>query len=147
MSNLKVKNKLGFAIATISLLLTACSAPVKETQSATTTANVNRAAESYVNNKQSLFRGVTIASTNNACVDGFNFLKGINQSEYSQYSSHYIKINQDFTFLNTNKEIMGKDAKEYLSMALSQKMDTLCAKVEYAGFIGVKDKVKALSGI
>lgn len=145
MNSSKINVRLGISVVTISLLLTACAAPAKKIQSATPAVDGNKAAESYVNKKQSLYRGITIASTNNACVDGFNFLKGVNQPQYSQYSNYYTQINQDFTFLSTNKEIMDKDAKEFLSMALSKKMDTLCAKVQYAGFIGVKDKVKALS--
>lgn len=147
MNSLKVKHGLGFAVITVSLLLTACSSPMKQTRSATPEVVGNRAAESYVSKKQELYRGVTIASSSNACVDGFYFLKGLNEPQYSQYSRGYTQINQDYTFLSTNKEIMDKDSKEFLSMALSRKMDTLCAKVQYAGFVGVKEKVKALSGI
>lgn len=147
MNILSINHKMGLAVLTASLLLTACSAPMKNTQSAIPSVSGNRVAESYINKRQSLYQGVTIASTNNACVDGFNFLKNVNQLQYSQYSNNYTQINQDFTFLSINKNIMDKDAKEFLSMALSKKMDTLCAKVQYAGFIGVKDKVRVLSSI
>ncbi|WP_407290958.1 hypothetical protein [Morganella morganii] len=40
---------------------------------------------------------------------------------------------------------MDKDSKELLSMTLNKKLDTLCAKVQYAGFIGVKERLKTLS--
>lgn len=32
-------------------------------------------------------------------------------------------------------------------MTLNKKLDTLCAKVQYAGFIGVKERLMALSDI
>lgn len=90
-------------------------------------------------------QGIVIASTRNACVDGFNFLKGFNQEQFDKFSSHYSKINKNYIFLNVNKEIMDKDSKELLSMTLNKKLDTLCAKVQYAGFIGVKERLKTLS--
>ena len=34
-------------------------------------------------------QGIVIASTNNACVDGLNFLKGVNQAEFNDFSSSY----------------------------------------------------------
>lgn len=42
---------------------------------------------------------------------------------------------------------MDKDSKELLTMTLNKKLDMLCAKVQYAGFTGVKDRLKALSSI
>lgn len=103
------------------------------------------ASQSYVANKQVASQGIVIASTRNACVDGFNFLKGMNQNQFGLYSEDYNRINQNYTFLNINKEIMDKDSKEVLSMTLNKKLDTLCTKVQYAGFIGVKDRIKELN--
>ncbi|EPJ0730869.1 hypothetical protein ACS8VC_003409 [Morganella morganii] len=147
-------------VALTSLFLAACSsapqkkpAPVKnqkvteQTRSATPNMTGNTAAQDYVANKQMASQGIVIASTRNACVDGFNFLKGLNQGQFDNYSADYSKINQNYTFLNINKEIMDKDSKELLTMTLNKKLDTLCAKVQYAGFIGVKDRLKGLSGI
>lgn len=147
-------------VAVASLLLAACSSapqkktaavknpPVKQqTRSATPNVTGNNAAQAYVGSKQMASQGIVIASTNNACVDGFNFLKGVNQAEFNDFSSSYGRINQNYTFLNVNKEIMDKDSREVLSMTLNKKLDTLCTKVQYAGFIGVKDKIKALSDI
>ncbi|ETO41122.1 hypothetical protein [Morganella sp. EGD-HP17] len=148
-------------VAVTSLFLAACSSvpPKKNTdavkktpvtqqfRSATPAVTGNNAAQAYVGSKQTASQGIVIASTNNACVDGFNFLKGVNQAEFDDFSSSYGRINQNYTFLNVNKEIMDKDSREVLSMTLNKKLDTLCAKVQYAGFIGVKDKIKALSDI
>lgn len=147
-------------ISLLPLLLAACSSapqkkpvPVKnqkvteQTRSATPNMTGNTAAQEYVANKQMAAQGIVIASTRNACVDGFNFLKGLNQGQFDNYSADYSKINQNYTFLNINKEIMDKDSKELLTMTLNKKLDTLCAKVQYAGFIGVKDRLKGLSDI
>ncbi|MTC35185.1 hypothetical protein GKR67_14735 [Providencia alcalifaciens] len=157
MGCLNMKKRLAF-VAVASLALTACnSMPQKKVTStiskpsapATVSTNneTNLAATAYAQNKQSISQGIVIASTRNACVDSFNFLKGLNQGQFDNYSADYNKINQNYTFLNINKEIMDKDSKELLSMTLNKKLDTLCAKVQYAGFIGVKDRLKALSDI
>ena len=154
-------NKKALVVAGLSLVISACSTspakkntaavknpPVKQqTRSATPNVTGNNAAQAYVGSKQMASQGIVIASTNNACVDGFNFLKGVNQAEFNDFSSSYGRINQNYTFLNVNKEIMDKDSREVLSMTLNKKLDTLCTKVQYAGFIGVKDNIKALSDI
>ncbi len=151
------------SIVTASLLLAACSttAPKKNvnkvvtpketvTQSAATiqnSQNSNTAAAAYADKKQLAPKSLVIASTNNACVDGFNFLKGVSHGQFDTYSTDYSKISQNYSFLNTNKEIMDKDSRELLSMTLNKKLDTLCMKVQYAGFEGVKNKLKQLSDI
>lgn len=134
---------------------TAAKLPVTSSTSAdsgSTTSNTSHgvvgsplASQAYVGNKQAASQGIVIASTRNACVDGFNFLKGMNQNQFGLYSEDYNRINQNYTFLNINKEIMDKDSKEVLSMTLNKKLDTLCTKVQYAGFIGVKDRIKELN--
>ncbi|SUC32102.1 hypothetical protein [Providencia rettgeri] len=154
-----MKKRLAF-VAFASLALAACSSvPQKKvtstiskpnapkTATVSTNNETNLAATAYGQNKQLRSQGIVIASTRNACVDSFNFLKGLNQGQFDNYSADYSKINQNYTFLNINKEIMDKDSKELLSMTLNKKLDTLCAKVQYAGFIGVKDRLKALSDI
>lgn len=154
-----MKKRLAF-VAFASLALAACSSvPQKKvtstiskptapkTATVSTNNETNLAATAYAQNKQSISQGIVIASTRNACVDSFNFLKGLNQGQFDNYSADYSKINQNYTFLNINKEIMDKDSKELLSMTLNKKLDTLCAKVQYAGFIGVKDRLKVLSDI
>lgn len=144
-------------------LLNACSVPVSKkmnkkvndkttsqtnNNSATTVNNQNSIpARNYIEKKGMLFDGITIVSSNNECVDRFNFLKEANGGEYQQYSNDYNKISRNYTFLNVNKNIMDKDSKELLSMTLSTKLDTLCSKVQFSGFQSVKEKVKGLSSI
>ncbi|MFV9996489.1 MAG: hypothetical protein AB8V21_00785 [Arsenophonus endosymbiont of Dermacentor nuttalli] len=144
-------------------LLNACSVPVSKKMNNKandkTASQTNKNSSAIVNNQSSvparnyiekkgmLFDGITIASSNNECVDRFNFLKEADGSKYQQYSHDYNKISRDYTFLNVNKNIMDKDSKELLSMTLSTKLDTLCSKVQFSGFQSVKEKVKALSGI
>ncbi|MFS1537918.1 MAG: hypothetical protein ACL7BU_03665 [Candidatus Phlomobacter fragariae] len=144
-------------------LLNACSVPVskkmnkKVNDKTASQTNKNSAvivnnqisipARNYIEKKGMLFDGITIASSNNECVDRFNFLKEANGGEYQQYSNDYNKISRDYTFLNVNKNIMDKDSKELLSMTLNTKLDTLCSKVQFSGFQSVKEKVKALSSI
>lgn len=145
-------------ITLTSLFLAACSSTpqkkitstiskpnVPKTATVSTNNETNLAATAYAQNKQIISQGIVIASTKNACVDSFNFLKGLNQDAFNNYSADYSKINQNYTFLNINKEIMDKDSKELLSMTLNTKLDTLCAKVQYTGFIGVKNRLKMLS--
>lgn len=147
-------------IAITSLFLAACTSAPKKRVTTTiskpsesiavtvsTNSETNLAATAYAQNKQIITQGIVIASTKNACVDSFNFLKGLNQGQFDSYSADYGKISKNYTFLNINKEIMDKDSKELLSMTLNKKLDTLCVKVQYAGFIGVKDRLKTLSDI
>lgn len=152
-------------IVTTSLLLAACSTmpnkkqtnkPVQVKEDTTISAstatindsrNANTAAAAYADKKQFVPKSIVISSTKNACVDGFNFLKGVNQGQFDGYSTDYSKISQNYSFLNINKEIMDKDSRELLSMTLNKKLDTLCMKVQYAGFQGVKNKLKQLSDI
>ncbi|HGJ5856017.1 hypothetical protein [Arsenophonus nasoniae] len=143
-------------------LLNACSIPTfhkasdkKEDKTNQIRSNINATvssqsslpARNYIEKKGILFDGITIASSNNECVDRFNFLKEANSGEYQQYSNAYNKISRDYTFLNINKNIMDKDSKELLSMTLSTKLDTLCSKVQFSGFQSIKEKVKLLSSI
>ncbi|CAK9885959.1 MAG: hypothetical protein XXXJIFNMEKO3_02383 [Candidatus Erwinia impunctatus] len=135
-------------------VLSACSTtpPKKGAQKASSqkvanTASSNTAKQQYMERQGAVFNGVTIASTNNPCVDHFNFLKETNAESYQGYSQQYSKISQNYTFLNVNKNIMDKDAKENLTMTLNMKLDTLCSKLQYSGYQVVKDRIKSLSDI
>ncbi|WGL95857.1 hypothetical protein [Arsenophonus nasoniae] len=146
-------------VFSIMFLLNACSLPVlkKMNNKATSQTNKNNAtivnnqsnipAQNYIKKRRMLFDGITIASSNNKCVDHFNFLKEANGGKYLQYSHDYNKISRDYTFLNVNKNIMDKDSKELLSMTLSTKLDIVCSKVQFSGFQSVKEKIKVLSTI
>ncbi|WP_228075703.1 hypothetical protein [Providencia alcalifaciens] len=103
---------------------------------------INLATTAYPLNKQSTSQGIMAVSTRNVCVDSFNILKGLNQGQFDNYATDYNKIHQNHTFLNSNKEIMDEDSKILLSMMLNKKWDTLCVKVQYAGFNGIKNDLK-----
>lgn len=105
MGCLNMKKRLVFVMFA-SLALAACnSAPQKKvtsgvskpnapkTATISTNSETNLAATAYAQNKQSLSQGIVIASTRNACVDNFNFLKGLNQNQFDNYSTDYSKIN------------------------------------------------------
>ncbi len=83
-------------IAGLAGLLCACSA----------TQNAGKSAKSnYIDKKSSLYvNGVTIPSTNNACVDQFTFLKGTSVNEYNDYSRSYTTIGDGYRFLNVNQK-------------------------------------------
>lgn len=133
-------------------LLSACSMPsAKKTTSAASATTgyqaANTATDNYIAKRVSTLTGFTLASTNNLCVDHFNFLKEAQASTYPKYTKNYSDIGKGYRFLNINKNIMDKDAKEVYTMMLEMKLDTLCTKVQYSGYAVVKDKIKALSTI
>lgn len=101
----------------------------------------------YASGRNSLTPVYAITSSNNSCVDNFNFLQRAGSEQYQKYSQDYIKIGNGYTFLNTNKNIMGDDAKAVYTMKLDMKLDTLCNRVNYAGYQVVKAKIKELYGI
>lgn len=137
------------------LLLSACSATQVKKKPATSSAKgkvtmlkrENPAAEKYQERRSSLLSGVTITSTNNTCVDHFNFLRESKSEQYSKYTKDYGDLGKGYRFLNVNKNIMDEDAKKIYTMALDMKLNTLCSKVQYTGYSVVKEKIKSLSGI
>lgn len=88
-----------------------------------------------------------IASSNNKCVDNFNFLRQADDAGYQDYSRQYIKIGNGYTFLNTNKNIMDPNARSVYAMELDVKLSTLCSKVSYAGFNFIRQKITELKEI
>lgn len=88
-----------------------------------------------------------IASSNNKCVDNFNFLRQAGDPGYQDYSRQYIKVGNGYTFLNTNKNIMDPNAREVYAMELDVKLSTLCSKVSYAGFNFIRQKITELKDI
>ncbi|CAK9886921.1 MAG: hypothetical protein XXXJIFNMEKO3_03371 [Candidatus Erwinia impunctatus] len=103
--------------------------------------------EQYVQRKGAIFSGVTIASTKDQCIDNFNFLKNADLEQYREYTEEYNTINQGYSFLNINKDIMGKDARRVYTMALNIKLETLCSKLQYSGFEAVRKKIEGLSAL
>lgn len=108
---------------------------------------INTPAADYASSRSPLTPVNTISSSSNACVDNFNFLRQAGSQQYQRYSQDYIKIGDGYRFLNTNKNIMGDDAKAVYTMKLDVKLDTLCSMVNYASYQVIKAKIKELYGI
>ncbi|WP_202301496.1 hypothetical protein [Dryocola clanedunensis] len=132
-------------------LLSACSAPSKKAPSAASATtgyqSTNTPTDKYIAKRVTTLAGFTLASSNNVCVDHFNFLKEAQSNNYPKYTKDYGDIGKGYRFLNINKNIMDKDAKDVYTMMLEMKLDTLCTKVQYSGYAVVKDKIKELSSI
>lgn len=130
------------------ILLAACSSySGHRVADETATSKNNTPAAKYASSRNPLTPVNAIASSNNRCVDDFNFLRQAGGEKYQKYSQDYIKIGEGYRFLNTNKNIMGSDAKEVYTMKLDMVLDTLCTRVNYAGFEVVKEKIKEINVI
>ncbi|WP_367300394.1 hypothetical protein [Hafnia alvei] len=101
----------------------------------------------YAQNNSRIVPVNAVASSNNLCVDHFNFLRQAGDDKYQKYSRDYIQIGDGYSFLNTNKNIMNGDAKRLYSNTLDMKLNTLCSEVNYAGFKVIQQKINALSNI
>ncbi|WP_092879429.1 hypothetical protein [Izhakiella capsodis] len=84
----------------------------------------------------------SLPSSNNTCIDNFNFLKSASQDDYSEFEERYSRISSVYSFLNKNKNIMDPDARSILSISLSMKLNTLCEEIKYKGYQLVRDKVR-----
>ncbi|HEO9694266.1 TPA: hypothetical protein QIM62_004783 [Klebsiella aerogenes] len=104
-------------------------------------------AEKYASGRNPRMPVNTIASSNNLCVDNFNFLRQAGNEQHLKYPHDYIKIGDGYALLNTNKNIMGSDAKDVYTMKLDMKLDTRCNGVNYADYQVIKNKIKELYGI
>lgn len=129
-----------FAISPV-LFLAACSVQSSGDKAQT------KPAVQYKRENSKIVPVNAIASSNNQCVDHFNFLRQAKDKKYQGYSQQYVDISNGYTFLNVNKNIMDTDAKEVYTMTLNMKLDTLCTKVNYTGFQLIRQKIKALSAV
>ncbi|MBS0849527.1 hypothetical protein [Citrobacter sp. JGM124] len=102
---------------------------------------------SYAQNNSRIVPVNSVVSSNNPCVDHFNFLRQAGDSKYQKYSRDYIQIGDGYNFLNTNKNIMNGDAKRVYTNTLDMKLNTLCSEVNYAGFQVIQQKINDLSKI
>ncbi|HDR2357211.1 TPA: hypothetical protein QCH65_004462 [Enterobacter roggenkampii] len=128
-------------IVTPILLVTACSAnPFNHKPT-------SKPEVEYARGNSKIIPVNPIASSNNKCVDNFNFLRQAGDSGYKDFSHQYIKVGNGYKFLNTNKNIMDPNAKEIYAMELDVKLYTLCAKVSYAGFNFIRNKMNELKDI
>ncbi|MDF7762083.1 hypothetical protein PU683_21375 [Kosakonia cowanii] len=146
-----MKNLNAIVLSTACLfLLSACAGNTskqKKEDPAASARNVSAPQGVAAERKSPFFDGIVIASTNNACIDKFNFIRGTDTSTYKNYSEDYSKIGEGYKFLNINKNIMGKEAKEIYTMQLDLKLDTLCAKAHYTSYQIVKEKMRNLADI
>jgi len=101
----------------------------------------------YARDSSKIITVNTIAATGNQCVDNFNFLRQAGDKNYQEFSHQYITVGEGYNFLNKNKKIMDGDARQVYTMKLDMKLDTLCSKVNYAGYRVVRQKIKELHGI
>ncbi|WP_282808361.1 hypothetical protein [Hafnia alvei] len=101
----------------------------------------------YAQNASRIVPVNSVTSSNNLCVDHFNFLRQAGDDKYQKYSRDYIQIGDGYSFLNTNKNIMNGDAKRVYTNTLDMKLNTLCSEVNYAGFQVIQQKINALSNI
>lgn len=101
----------------------------------------------YAANNSRIVPATAISSSNNVCVDRFNFLRQAGDDKYQKYSRDYVQIGDGYRFLATNKNIMSEDAKRVYSGTLEMKLDMLCSEVNYAGYQIIQQKIKSLSTI
>lgn len=142
--------KFNFCVKTLTVLvlgssLAACSSSPAPTKKSTPTTTPQAA--KYAQQKKTSMLGTPVPSTNNQCVDHFNFLKEQKTQDYATYSSNYSIIGSEYRFLNTNKNIMDEDARNIYQMSLDMKLNTLCAKVQYSGYQLIQNKIKQLNNI
>lgn len=107
----------------------------------------NAAPIKYSRQSSSIVPVNSVASSNNQCVDNFNFLRQSQDDKYQKYSQDYIKVGDGYRFLSTNKNIMDSDAKRVYTMKLEIKLNTLCSEVNYAGYQHIQKKISELNDI
>lgn len=130
------------------LLLSACSSwNTGKTQARSSAEKSAVPAQTYASERNQLVSVKSIASANNKCVDNFNFLRQASSDRYHKYSQDYIRIGDEYKFLNVNKNIMGSDAKDVFALKLDMKLDALCNKVDYTGYQIIKKKMQNLQDI
>lgn len=123
------------------LLMTACSSNLSPHKS------TSKPVIKYAKENSRIVPVNSISSSSNQCVDNFNFLRQAGDPKYNDFSKQYIKVGNGYNFLNVNKNIMDADAKEVYAMKLDMKLDTLCSKVNYAGYQVIRQKIKELGDI
>ncbi len=126
------------------IFITACSSGLTKNSKIS---NSDTPLIKYSQGKSKIVPVNPVVSSNDACVDHFNFLRQAVDDKYQKYSRRYVDIGAGFTFLNTNKNIMNDDAKKVYTNTLEMKLMTLCSEVSYAGFLVIQKKIDALGVI
>lgn len=112
------------------ITLTACSS----------TSVINHSKTSFISHSP-------IASSTIQCVDNLIFLEKQKSPSYKLISDKYAKINDGYIFLKKNRNIMGPDARDVLSMNLDMKLDALCNKVSYETYKVIGLKLRQIENI
>ncbi|WP_380184863.1 hypothetical protein [Kalamiella sp. sgz302252] len=138
--------------AASAMLLVACSSGVAtHAETMSLKAEQEAGAESITPViKHAMNEGVPInpvASSNQQCIDYFNFLRQTGDKHYQKYAKEYTKISEGYDFLQAHEETMGADAKRVYTMELDMKLDTLCLEVNFNGYRVIQQKVRELYGI
>lgn len=126
------------------LLLSACSMNTVENEKnkKATASKIN-----YAKGSSRILPAATLASSNDLCVDHFNFLRQAGDDKYKKFSRDYIQIGDGYNFLNVNKNIMSSDARRVYTNELEMKLNTLCSEVNYAGFQFIQQKIISIRNI
>lgn len=139
--------KLFFIVVSVSAL-TACSSQISRTGSKKTSVKTTQtSADRYAEKQKTALLGNSVNSSGNTCVDHFNFIKSSHSNDYTRYSKEYGSIGEGYRFLSVNKDIMDKDARNVYTMSLDMKLNTLCTKVQYSGYLLIKEKINNLASI
>lgn len=126
--------------------LTACSSTSGTGVGAQNSGTAEPELAGAVSGQSPLVPVTSTASSSNNCVDNFNFLRSSKSAKYPELAQENKKINDEFRFLNTNKNIMGNDARQVYTMTLNMKFETLCHKAKYEAYQVMKSKIKQLGG-
>ncbi|HGN1707049.1 TPA: hypothetical protein ACKRTE_002947 [Providencia rettgeri] len=83
-----------------------------------------------------------ISSNESGCLDMLDFLMKENTEEYTNLAGKFNELTDGYRFLNENRDIMDKDAKEMYLMTLSMKKEYLCYTLRFSSFKTLKNKMK-----
>ena len=86
-------------------------------------------------------------STNDQCVNNFSMVKKLNANDFTVFRGQFDKINDMYSFLEQNRNILDEDPKQLISLELDSKLKMVCARVRNTAFNEVQNKVNYLSRI
>lgn len=124
------KNHLIIILIALTVSLSACSSTTKNKKMAEENQTIENDAIPY--------------SEIVECIDDLHLLEKLNRKQYLSLSKNYIYITSEFEFLRANENIMDMDSNKYLKYKLNMKMSSLCNKVKYLSFVGIKNKTSMM---
>ncbi|PVZ79425.1 hypothetical protein C9426_33690 [Serratia sp. S1B] len=84
-------------------------------------------------------------SANDQCVNNFAVVKKLNTNDFGTFRGQFDQINGMYSFLEQNRNILGDDPKQLISLELDSKLKMVCARVRNSAFNEVQAKVNHLS--